>query len=900
MSNKKLSDVVLVYDRYYANKPNPVLLAIKRIILCCAVTVCAMMFVLTQYSLPGVNMVICAVVSALFAAEFSLLFIFVKKRFLIPAVLLIMGTVIWLRWESFSEKITYFTDSMWMVMDGRFVDGRIMKDHEMVLLTDINPDYVSGVTLGAILLIMLFAMITAAGMFVKPHTLPSFITWIILWVPVLISERFTFNWWLIPSVALYMGSFSASLAYFQGLTLRSGKNGSYSNAAALNERSFMNSLAKSPYIKRVEMKSAYYSKYFSLSMYAAAVFAAIGLVTSVILRDSSGFDYTDVYDFVVSIGQNFSGFNNKVNSNNTIVDDSVIDNYFAEPFDSSSNLSITSPGKSNREILSVINPGSMNVYLRGDYGIDLKGDSWTSPVNHEPSMWRTGGNFLKDDYRPAEMSILKSILQRSDNNDDTVKSIDITVDYLQDSNVVFLPAYTSVYPFYDNDMFNIYGDFVARVDAKYEKIDSVECTALIAKFSNQDGNMTRSDLDNLKKSINAAKEWDFDGVMNSFLSEKDLVDAYRRYVKGTFLNISDEKKNFMLDFLKKPDLWDTILALRIDNTITDSERNFRIANAVCTYLVNNYSYSLDTEQVFLDPVESFLTVTKSGHCALYATSMTLMMRALNIPARYCTGFVAPPNGSSPTILRSKNLHAWCEIYLDELGWVTFDPTSSSLFSQNNNSHESNSNSSDSSESEDSSSDMSSDSSSSEDDSSDVSDSGNSSNSSESGDNDNENNSENNNSGGGRDSSYGETEKQKINILPYILIILGVLAAAALIVLIVRSYNLLGQKARKAVKRYCREKKADVLFEKIIALLEFRGLKPRSGELPEQFYNRAETTLRCSFSANKEMLEAVAFGKSDIPDTECDGLARLLEQLYAVLENKADFIDKIRLRRTVIK
>ena len=886
MLKKKNSDVVLVYDRYYASKPNPILLTVKRILLCCAIVVCAMMFVLKQYALP-VNGILCAGVSALFAVEFSLLFIFAKKRFVIPAVFLIMSTVIWLRWESFSENIAYFTDSLWMVMNGRFINGRLMINHDVRLLNSSNPDYTSGVMLGVILLIMLFSMITAAGMFVKPHTLPSFLSWIVLWVPVFISERFTFNWWIVPSIALYMGSFAASVAYFQGLTLRSGKGGSYSNAAALNERSFINNLTKSPYIKRVEMKSTYYSKYFSLSMYAAAIFAVIGIVTGVIFRNSAGMDYTKLYEFVANIGKIGSSNGNTIST----IDDDTIDNYFAEPLDNSSQLSITSPGKSNREILSVINPGSTNVYLRGDYGIDFKDDHWVSPVNHEPSLWRSGGDVLKNDYRPAEMSILKSILQLGEQNDDTVESIDIMVNYLYETDVVFLPAYTSVYPFYDNDMFNIYGDFVTRVDKSYKKIDRVECTALIPKFSNQDGATTQSDLDYLKRSINAAEEWDLNGVMNSFLSERDLVDAYRDYIYGTFLSISGEKKNFMLDFLNQTGMMDALRAIRIDGSITETERNFRIASLICTYLVSNYTYSLDTEATGKDAIEEFLTETKSGHCALYATSMTLMMRALNIPARYCAGFVAPPNGNNPTILRSRNLHAWCEVYLDELGWVTFDPTSSSLFSSgggNTDSPDSDSGSSSGSSSYADSSDPSL----SEDESSDPSES----------DSSFSDNSGSDSSGGSgeHNSSDGTTDKQKVNILPYLIIILAVLAAAALVWLVIRSYNLLGQRARKAVKKYCREKKSDVLLDKIIVLLEVAGLTPNNGELPDQFYNRAEKTLRCAFSANKEILEAVAFGNTDIPDTKCDGLARLLEQLYTALEAKMGVFEKIKLRRTVIK
>ena len=95
--------------------------------------------------------------------------------------------------------------------------------------------------------------------------------------------------------------------------------------------------------------------------------------------------------------------------------------------------------------------------------------------------------------------------------------------------------------------------------------------------------------------------------------------------------------------------------------------------------MNNYTYSLDAKINMKNPILSFLNDVKSGHCALFASSMTLMLRELGIPARYCTGFVAPKTeGDNYAILRSKNLHAWCEAYFDEIGWVTFDPTSSSI------------------------------------------------------------------------------------------------------------------------------------------------------------------------------------------------------------------------------
>jgi transglutaminase-like putative cysteine protease len=101
-------------------------------------------------------------------------------------------------------------------------------------------------------------------------------------------------------------------------------------------------------------------------------------------------------------------------------------------------------------------------------------------------------------------------------------------------------------------------------------------------------------------------------------------------------------------------------------------------------LQENYVYSLTAENDSENPVMSFLTETKSGHCSLYASAMTLIMRELGFPARYCTGFVVNPAGTEGHVtLRARNLHAWCEVYLGELGWVTFDPTGSAANTGNN-------------------------------------------------------------------------------------------------------------------------------------------------------------------------------------------------------------------------
>lgn len=878
MKNKRISDVVLVYDRYYAKKPNPIALAAKRVGLCCAICVCAMMFVLSEYGL-SVNLVLCGVIAALFGAAFSLLFIFVKKRFAIPGILLLFGAVVWLRFESFVEKISCFLEAMCMVMDGRFVSGRILRriivSQSVLEMNKTDERYVQGVMFGVVLLIALFALITAAGMFSKPHYLPSFLFWIALWVPVFISERFTFNLWIIPALAVYMGAFAVSIAYKDGLALKSGKNGVYRSSTALNESSFKNSLAKVPYMKRIGMLSAHYSKYFSVTMYAGLIFAVIGILSSVVFSSTEGIDYTRLYDFVTRIGEN-------TNVNPPF--EGPLDQYFTN-YKISNKLTISSPGDSEMEVLKVSNPGSSSVYLRGDYGINFFGNYWTSPVNSEPYSWKA----LDEFYRPAEMRVLSGLLQNDNSADDTIEKIDLKVDYLCDSKTVFLPAYTENFNYYEHPQFDTYGDFVVRVNPRYSNVQTIECAAMIPAFTNQDGGASPETLQYVRRSLNAVNNWDFEGVMNRVMMGC-TIDEYKSYVYSTFCSSPEDRAliETLDEFLITSGLNVEITDIHRDWELSELEARYRIAGLICGYLRDNYTYSLSNENTGDDAVRTFLNETKRGHCALYATSMTLLLRRLGIPARYVTGFVAPTTGRGSTILRSKNLHAWCEVYMDELGWVTFDPTSSAAFGTPN----SNNSGSTVSRTEQSSNDSSESSSTSSRSYSDQSDDDES---------DDDYSSEAYNSSSTEHESVIDNNNpgSKVNVLPYILVILAVAAAAAIVWLIVRGYKALEARAAKAVRRCCRERKSDVILEKIIMMLKIGGLTPKPGELPEKFYARAERMLRCAFSVNMELLEAVAFGTGNIPQTECEGLARLLEQLYNALNVKLDVFDRIKLWRTML-
>ncbi|TNF56399.1 DUF3488 domain-containing protein, partial [bacterium] len=113
------------------------------------------------------------------------------------------------------------------------------------------------------------------------------------------------------------------------------------------------------------------------------------------------------------------------------------------------------------------------------------------------------------------------------------------------------------------------------------------------------------------------------------------------------------------------------------NVTSDASGALEKAKLIRNHLINNYQYSLVSEQPVdgSGAVEHFLFTSRRGYCEHFATAMTLMARAEGIPARLVTGFL---RGSKNTfgdyyLIRQSDAHSWVEVYIDGK-WMTFDPT----------------------------------------------------------------------------------------------------------------------------------------------------------------------------------------------------------------------------------
>ena len=80
-----------------------------------------------------------------------------------------------------------------------------------------------------------------------------------------------------------------------------------------------------------------------------------------------------------------------------------------------------------------------------------------------------------------------------------------------------------------------------------------------------------------------------------------------------------------------------------------------------------------------DYVDQFLFDTKKGYCDNFSTSMVVMLRSIDIPARWVKGFapgesVLNDDGEKVYQITNNEAHSWVEAYMPGVGWMPYEPT----------------------------------------------------------------------------------------------------------------------------------------------------------------------------------------------------------------------------------
>ncbi|HEY5825015.1 MAG TPA: transglutaminase family protein [Cyclobacteriaceae bacterium] len=100
------------------------------------------------------------------------------------------------------------------------------------------------------------------------------------------------------------------------------------------------------------------------------------------------------------------------------------------------------------------------------------------------------------------------------------------------------------------------------------------------------------------------------------------------------------------------------------------------AKAFCHYVFTNFLYKkgITTVETTLDEAWKI----KSGVCQDFAHILLVMLRLMNIPARYVSGYICPNKNG----MRGEGAtHAWVEAYLPFYGWLGLDPTNDCMVNE---------------------------------------------------------------------------------------------------------------------------------------------------------------------------------------------------------------------------
>lgn len=122
--------------------------------------------------------------------------------------------------------------------------------------------------------------------------------------------------------------------------------------------------------------------------------------------------------------------------------------------------------------------------------------------------------------------------------------------------------------------------------------------------------------------------------------------------------------------------------------IGDQTNRMDIAKTVNEYLKTNYTYTLEPgappnlkeDTAGYDRLHYFLFENKKGYCTYYASAMVAMLRSVGIPARVVGGFSEGTYSEElkTYVVTGNDAHAWVEVFFNDYGWITFDPTSPSI------------------------------------------------------------------------------------------------------------------------------------------------------------------------------------------------------------------------------
>lgn len=155
-------------------------------------------------------------------------------------------------------------------------------------------------------------------------------------------------------------------------------------------------------------------------------------------------------------------------------------------------------------------------------------------------------------------------------------------------------------------------------------------------------------------------------VSEAFLRMQEDANLYRQHCEENTAQISPEIRE---------------LAMSLTEGLAD---DYAKADALVEYFhTEDFVYDLEYRPKDDSP-EYFLFTGKRGSCSDYASAYTLLARAAGLTVRYAEGYVLESGGRPNTyVIKSRDSHAYPEVFIPNMGWMVFEPTVSRMESEGN-------------------------------------------------------------------------------------------------------------------------------------------------------------------------------------------------------------------------
>lgn len=106
------------------------------------------------------------------------------------------------------------------------------------------------------------------------------------------------------------------------------------------------------------------------------------------------------------------------------------------------------------------------------------------------------------------------------------------------------------------------------------------------------------------------------------------------------------------------------LRLLADSLTRGVENPYLKARYIFTYIAENYPWASAREYSTIENIPSYVVENRHGDCGQVTLLFMTLCRLSGIPTHWQSGFMMHPGHD--------NLHDWCEIYFEGVGWVPVD------------------------------------------------------------------------------------------------------------------------------------------------------------------------------------------------------------------------------------